>query len=216
MSVPYQVASSIASEIMRGLAPHCERIALAGSLRRLRPTVHDIDLIAIPRLTSKSSLFGRSKLAETDFMSALLDFAEDDDGNARANCAGDKIIRFKARGDLFRLSVDCYIAQEIQVDCYIATPETFATLLLIRTGSAEHNIWLAQRAKACGGKLHADGSGLELPGQYDPVAQRVVNMRVLRAQTEEEIFKALGLPLPLPADRECKDGRPVWLPGEAS
>jgi len=206
MSVPYQVASSIASEIMRSLAPHCERIALAGSLRRLRPTVHDIDLIAIPRLTSKSSLFGRSKLAETDFMSALLDFAEDDDGNARANCAGDKIIRFKARGDLFRLSVDCYIA----------TPETFATLLLIRTGSAEHNIWLAQRAKACGGKLHADGSGLELPGQYDPVAQRVVNMRVLRAQTEEEIFKALGLPLPLPADRECKDGRPVWLPGGAA
>ena len=206
MKVPYQIAREIADKIVERLTPHVERIALAGSLRRLRPTVHDIDLIAIPRLTSKSSLFGRSKLAETDFMSALLDFAEDDDGNARANCAGDKIIRFKARGDLFRLSVDCYIA----------TPETFATLLLIRTGSAEHNIWLAQRAKACGGKLHADGSGLELPGQYDPVAQRVVNMRVLRAQTEEEIFKALGLPLPLPADRECKDGRPVWLPGEAS
>ncbi|MBZ5702112.1 MAG: hypothetical protein LAN84_09715 [Acidobacteriia bacterium] len=207
MRVPHHVGRLVADKIVEGLAPHCERIEIAGSLRRLRPTIGDIDLVAIPRFASKSSLFGPVPLAETDFMAALLDFAEDDDGISRANCMGDKIVRFKTRWE------KSGSAGEIQVDCYLATPESWATLLLIRTGSAEHNIWLAQRAKACGGKLHADGSGLEVPGQYDPLAQRVVNSRVIRAQTEEEIFKALGLPLPLPADRECKNGRPVWLPG---
>jgi hypothetical protein len=59
--------------------------------------------------------------------------------------------------------------------------------------------------------LHADGSGLEVPGQYDPVAQRNVNVRVIRAKSEEEIFKAMGIPTPAPNERECVNGRPAWM-----
>ena len=46
------------------------------------------------------------------------------------------------------------------LDIYVATPETWATLLLIRTGSRAHNIKLCARARAMGMRLHADGSGL--------------------------------------------------------
>lgn len=215
MRVPHHVGRLVADKIVEGLAPHCERIEIAGSLRRLRPTIGDIDLVAIPRFTSSSALFGAGALAETDFMAALLNAAFDgeSDGTEKAVCTGEKIVRLTVTTKKFGLRCE---VPRISLDVYIATPESWATLLLVRTGSAEHNIWLAQRAKACGGKLHADGSGLELPGQYDPLEQRVVNMRVVRAQSEEEIFKALGLPLPFPADRECKDGLPIWLPGRAT
>src|SRR6266446_3745254 len=95
---PIEAARAKALEIAEALRPHCERIEIAGSIRRGKPWVAD-------------------KL--------------------------------------------------MPVDIYMATEESWATLLLIRTGSAEHNIWMCARARACGGKLHADGSGLEVPGQYD-------------------------------------------------
>ena len=40
-------ARSIAERVNDTLAPHCERIAIAGSLRRQREEVHDVDMVAI-------------------------------------------------------------------------------------------------------------------------------------------------------------------------
>ncbi len=41
-------AQIIASEIIDRLEPCCERLSVAGSIRRRRPLVHDIDLVCIP------------------------------------------------------------------------------------------------------------------------------------------------------------------------
>ena len=78
----------------------------------------------------------------------------------------------------------------LMLDVYVATPETWATLLLIRTGSAEHNIRLCSQARAMGMKLHADGSGLEKNGD------------IIASESEEAIFKALGMPYIPPERRE--------------
>lgn len=48
----------------------------------------------------------------------------------------------------------------IGIDIYVATPETWATLLLIRTGSKENNIRLCSLAKRKGWHLKANGDGL--------------------------------------------------------
>lgn len=92
----------------------------------------------------------------------------------------------------------------IDLDIYVATPETWATLLLIRTGSAAHNIRLCSRAKNMGMKLHADGSGLfsirEKVNFYGAVERR--DEELLASNSEEEIFKALGLPYEEPERRE--------------
>jgi DNA polymerase/3'-5' exonuclease PolX len=194
-----EAAKAKALEIAQALGPHCERLEVAGSIRRGKPRVKDIDLVVIPKMKSKGSLFGSTcHVAETDFYEAARKFL------FAMTAEGPRLLRGTAL-------TEC--PNQIAVDIYIATAESWATLLLIRTGSAEHNIWMCARARTCGGKLHADGSGLEVPGQYDPIAQRTVNNQVLRPKTEEEIFKALGIPTPAPDQRECANGRPVWMRG---
>lgn len=39
----------IAEDLVRELAPLCERIEIAGSIRRMKYVVNDIDLVVIPR-----------------------------------------------------------------------------------------------------------------------------------------------------------------------
>jgi len=85
---------------------------------------------------------------------------------------------------------------EIVLDVYVATPETWATLLLIRTGSAKHNIKLCTIAKNKGMKLHADGSGLFRFTDCQGGESRIAG------DTEESIFKALGLDYVAPPKRE--------------
>jgi DNA polymerase/3'-5' exonuclease PolX len=203
MNVPLTLALYHAQQLVGMVLPHCERIEIAGSIRRGKEMVKDIDLVVLPKMTSKTSLFEPTKVEETEFHEAL-------SATLHVTADGPRIIR-----GTMPLALASTIApgRTIAVDIYIATPESWATLLLIRTGSAEHNIWMCSRAKACGGKLHADGSGLEVPGQYDAVQQRTVNSRVIRAKTEEEIFKAMGIPYAEPGQRECANGRPVWMRG---
>src|SRR3972149_2798738 len=50
--------------------------------------------------------------------------------------------------------------QGAMIDLYLANEQTFGTLVLIRTGSAEHNVRLTTIAKYKNMKLKADGKGL--------------------------------------------------------
>ena len=80
--------------------------------------------------------------------------------------------------------------EEITLDVYYATPETFATLLLIRTGSAQNNIRLASLAKKKGWHLAASGDGL-----FNENGERIAG------DSEESIYEALGLPYQRPEER---------------
>jgi DNA polymerase (family 10) len=79
----------------------------------------------------------------------------------------------------------------VQIDIYYATEETWAMLLLIRTGSMEHNVHLAGLAKKMGWRLAANGDGL-----FNQKGQRVAG------DTEESIYAALGLPYKEPWERD--------------
>lgn len=166
-------AQKIAYEVVAQLQPFCSKIEVAGSIRRHRPVVHDIDLVCIPS-------------NQGQFLVVL-------QGLGRIKMGGGKIIR-----------VGMGFSKGIDLDIYVATPETWATLLLIRTGSAAHNIRLCSRAKNMGMKLHADGSGLfsirEKVNFYGAVERR--DEELLASNSEEEIFKALGLPYEEPERRE--------------
>ena len=70
---------------------------------------------------------------------------------------------------------------------------------IVRTGSAEHNMWLAAYAISKGMRIRYS-EGLIKEGT------------VIAGETEKEVFEALGLPYPLPNEREIADGKPVWMP----
>ena len=78
----------------------------------------------------------------------------------------------------------------VQVDVYYATEETWGTLVLIRTGSAENNRRLCSLAMKKNWQLKANGEGL-----VDPKTGRKI------ANTEESIFTALGLKYLQPRER---------------
>lgn len=160
-------AQQIAEGVKNKLSPFCLRLEVAGSIRRERPFVNDIDLVVIPS-------------DQGQFIGTLQSLG-------KITMGGQKLIRCQMPG--------------ITLDVYIATPETWATLLLIRTGSKVHNIRLCTLAKTKGMVLHADGSGLyrsitrtSLFGSY-AAEERV-------ADTEASIFEALGLKYREPEERE--------------
>ncbi len=49
-------ADALAAKIVAELAPACERIEIAGSVRRRKPTVGDLEILAIPRWGTRPSL----------------------------------------------------------------------------------------------------------------------------------------------------------------
>jgi DNA polymerase/3'-5' exonuclease PolX len=88
-----------------------------------------------------------------------------------------------------------------QVDFYRAKPSTFGIHLLIRTGSAQHNCWLAGYAISKGMRLkYSEG----LIKDAMPIA----------GEDEKGVFFALGLPCPLPTEREIVEGKPIWMSKE--
>lgn len=42
-------AQALAQSVVFALAPHCERIEIAGSVRRMKAYLDDIDIVCIPR-----------------------------------------------------------------------------------------------------------------------------------------------------------------------
>ncbi len=141
-------AERVASVVVERLAPYCRKIEVAGSIRRRKPWVNDIDIVLIP-----SDAWG----LHHEIM-----------GLGQVKMSGTKIMRVRV-GD-------------IQADIYFADERTWATLLLIRTGSKESNIRLCTLAQKEGWHLSASGDGL-----FDEKGERIAG------NSEESIYEALGL-----------------------
>jgi DNA polymerase/3'-5' exonuclease PolX len=173
------LANSVATELVDILSPHCDRIQIVGSLRRNASTVHDVDLLAIPRFAESedSSLFGEPVMIN------LLD-------RKLADFCHSNVLQLISNGPKVKRFVKHLGNQQLPIDIYIATPETWWTHLLIRTGSKEHNIQLVMRAVNIHMQLKADGSGLLTAGGS-----------LIQIQSEQEIFTRLGLPHKPPEER---------------
>lgn len=54
----YAEAKRLADQLLAELSPVCERIEIAGGVRREKPDPHDIELVAIPRMEPIKDIFG--------------------------------------------------------------------------------------------------------------------------------------------------------------
>jgi len=174
-------ASLIADDLLNKLDKHFKKFKVCGSIRRKCEEVNDVDVVAILKPESAYE-FGDESIGETihklDPMGESLAKSRGKQAASRY-LNGDKIKRFLFKG--------------ILVDLYLANEETFETLVLIRTGSKEHNIKLTTTAKYRSQKLFADGTGLcEMMGD---------NMVKILETTEDGILKSLLDRVPLPEER---------------
>ncbi|HSG61651.1 MAG TPA: hypothetical protein VLA24_09480 [Pseudomonadales bacterium] len=117
---PLAQVEQIALSLCEKLAPACERIELAGSIRRRQPMVGDIEIIAAPRLLY--DLLGEPmNVSEVDTLLALWPIALVKNGQ-------------KYKKFLFTGSA----GNEYQVDLFLQPdPATWGINYMIRTGSAD-------------------------------------------------------------------------------
>lgn len=170
--IPARLAGVVAHRLVSELRDVCDRIEIAGSLRRKKEAVHDIDIVVLP----KSSPVGVLQHSETPLDRVLQRLVNR--GSLMPVRDGEKIKSFVAT------------KTGVPIDLYIANEDTWATLLLIRTGSKNHNVLLAQRAQQLGMKLLASGEGI-----------RDSRGDLIRISTEGEIFSLLKLPYLPPEKR---------------
>ena len=168
-----ETAERIANEVKCKVEGLCEKIEVVGSIRRRKPMVHDVDFVVLASDSNWNEIVQVLKGSK-----------------ATVNCAGNAVIK----------TLYPYNNIQFKVDFYRAKPSTYGIHKLIRTGSANHNMWLAGYAISKGFRLKYS-QGL-LKGDS-----------VIAGKSEEDVFKALELPYPAPQEREVVKEKPVWLKG---
>ena len=160
----------LAFKIVSTIEQHWIRVEVAGSIRRRKPTVNDIDLVIQPQSNSWLKII---KAIRQEF-----DAVTEKQGQKLATL----YVPFSSKQGQGLL----------QVDLYRASRSTWGILLLIRTGSAEHNIYLAKLAIRKGYRLAYSKGLLNQGGE------------IIASETEQDVFQALGLDYIPPEERELK------------
>lgn len=130
-------ARELAMVLVADLAPHCERVEVAGSIRRGKPWVNDIEIVAIPKTVAVAGtmdLFGNEEQAggqERDpaFVEAAKRYIHT---HVKGQLATGRYVQFLTRTG-------------VKVDLFMATRDNWGYILTIRTGSAEYSKGLAHR-----------------------------------------------------------------------
>ncbi len=159
---PIAEAMPIARELVAALEalPAVERAQYCGSLRRLRETVADVDIVA----ASREPAAVREAFVKMPTVREVI-----------------------GSGDT---KTSVLTSTGLQVDLRIVEPPQFGAACQYFTGSKAHNIKLRQRALARGWLLNEYGLSDAQTGG------------VIARESEEAIYRALGLPLIAPPLRE--------------
>lgn len=152
----------IALEIKNAMkqSRHVLRIEIAGSLRRWKDTVKDIDIIC----------------AASDSERTIEDFV--------------KLPHIKeviAKGET---KVSAILKDNIQIDLRVVSEQSFGAALAYFTGSKEHNIRVRELARQKGLKVNEYGVFRESDEKF------------IAGSTEEDVYRAVGLPWIAPELRE--------------
>lgn len=133
-------AYAVAARIVERMRPACERIQIAGSIRRCKPLVKDIEIVVIP--SREVMLFDSCLLGMMQGTVPML---------KPGRCDGEKYKQFMAADLDFRPLCN--------LDLFIVTPETWAIQLAIRTGPASYSKRLVTEQRF--GGLLKDGYYIE-------------------------------------------------------
>ena len=177
-------ALRLAERLRERLAPCCERVEIAGSLRRGRPTVGDIELLYIPRFDSvRYDLFSLRVINLVD-EGPLAELLRGGELAKRPNSRGAET--WGERNKLAR-----HVLSGTPLDLFATCEACWHNYLVCRTGPAALNVEIAQRARARGHKWNP----------YGPGFTRLADQSIVRMASEREVFEFVGLPWREPSER---------------
>ena len=171
--VKAQAARRVAEALKAQLEPCCERIEIAGSLRRQRPEVGDIELLVIPRRQGKVDLL--DKAVKRLLFDGVLGY--------RRNSRGSLMYGPKNK---FLLDIE----SRILVDIFSTDEQCWPVALVVRTGGKATNKRIATAAIRKGWRFRAYGRGYNTPDGEEI------------CHSEREVFEKAGLPYLEPWERE--------------
>ena len=163
------------------LLPYCERVEIAGSVRRKKTEVHDIEIVVVPLIVETVDLFG-SKIVEMDMLEQVIE--------ARLQ-AGD--FTLKKNGPRFK---QLELPGGITVDLFIGRPPAqWGVIFALRTGPANFSHWLVTN------KRH----GGALPGYLKVKDGALWHAdHVVETPEEEDFFQAIGVEMVRPEERKAR------------
>lgn len=167
---PLAEVEAIAAEIVADLEPVCARVAVAGSIRRRKEMVGDIEIVVIPRY-EPVGLFG-------DMQANALWAHLHDAGERYRFVKGDK-----SDGRYYQLALPAH--DDLQLDLFLAQPDNWGWILLMRTGSATFS------AGVLGEWKRRRGLGKDQPGSIDGRLVDRAGQGILTPD-EETVFALVG------------------------
>ena len=175
------------------LAPDCERLQIAGSARRRRPEVKDLEIVAIPRfqeIQDDNDLYRRPMVV---------------------NCLKDHLDKMVAIGLIAPAkSGNRYMAFDwmntgLRVDLFTATEETWPLVYMVRTGPAAFNMMILKKARARGYRI-LWGTGIFHDKDITPTRKGPrprTGAAAIPVETEADIFNLLGMDYIPPEERNA-------------
>jgi DNA polymerase (family X) len=186
--VPLAQAEILAQEVVTLLQPTTETIVVAGSIRRRRETVGDVEIVLKPRLTIEpdpEDLLGERTLTIDLHMRRVKEllaqgvFAHRLDRNGHPAC-GPRFQRLLYKG--------------FALDIFVVFPcDQWGLQLVLRTGPAEFNQRLVTQ-RVQGGTILKTGQQVREGALWDCG-------RKVPTPDEQSLFDAVGLPWIAPEDR---------------
>jgi DNA polymerase/3'-5' exonuclease PolX len=176
MDYEYAKAYMVAEQLAQRLERSCEKLQIAGSLRRRAKVVHDIEIVCVPVLEELHDLLG-----ETHALRSRLDDTLDE-------LIEERVLRsFPGAKHGPRMKQFAVQPLGIKVDLFIVLPPAqWGTILAIRTGPAHYSHWLVSRRDIGGG----------LPNHLrvkDGAVMTLYGSNVIETPTEESFFALLGM-----------------------
>lgn len=157
-------ARKIAKQVKDELTPYCDRIVIAGSVRRGKwQDIHDIEFVAIPKYEMQPDL---SMTMQPTGKNLLFSHIQKKYDVAVGGKQGQKMVRFN-------------VCESIQIEVYTASSWNWGYILALRTGPSYLSKILVTKLKVKGYRMKS-GSVLKR-GSSVPV------------RTEHDMFRMAGI-----------------------
>lgn len=202
-------AKRIARKLVLALGPFCEHIQVAGSIRRERETIGDIELVAIPKIehvtnvlnfpapSKQLSLFGGEQAEQRQLFDVHMEQRRPLDAELDRMIAAGEITNELPPGLPSRPAWGerlkrfwLLLTRErglLQVELYLTTREAFGSIFAIRTGPSDFSRDVVTHIRYKTPYVQEDGAlRSKTSGQLVPTP------------TELHYFRAIGLPYMAP------------------